>query len=628
MSGIAGIFHRDGRPQAPHVLERMVDVVSHRGPDGRGVWIDGAVGLAHLLLATTPEAVEERQPLVDLAWSLTVVFDGRIDDRSALWADLAGRGFEPRGPTDAHLVLAAYACWAEACFGRLLGDFALALWDGRRRRMVCARDVKGIKPFYYAASREHFVFGSELRQVFEHPAVPARPNEGMIAEYLAVAVTTQDETLYQDVNRLPPAHFLIVDATSLVLHRYWDVDPGRSIRYRLHQEYVDHFLEIFTSAVADRARCHGRLGVTLSGGLDSSAVVGVAQRLLRESGSKDRLLTFSHTFPGLPVDETPYIECVAREWGVESRLHPFGVEPAPWVDQARLTRDLPDSPFITASRSLLRDVAGTGARVLLSGVGSDAAIGGSLYPYPDLLRTFSWAPIAEEFRYQTRQFRRSYAAKLLLRSLMWPLLPASIRSRLELRRTRGERLALLARPFVERTELVARVHRSDCADRFRSLAKMETYRRSTLGLMAEGLETEDRANAQYCFEERHPFLDRRVTEFAMAVPDADLRRAGEGKLMLRRAPGLLPPSILAKQGGGEFSIWLKKTLSFPEVAAVFGSLAIGDAGWVDPAAVASSHRRMLDLFARGEPGHEAELLALWMVFAVEVWYRHGLSPAH
>lgn len=145
MSGLAGIWHPDGRPIDRAVLAGMLDKAAHRGPDGRHVWLDGSIGLGHLLLRTMPDEIDtEGQPFVDVATGLTIVADARIDNRRDILATLRDKGFEPRSSSDAELVLRAYQCWGDECAGHLIGDFAFAIWDRLRRRLVCARDVYGL----------------------------------------------------------------------------------------------------------------------------------------------------------------------------------------------------------------------------------------------------------------------------------------------------------------------------------------------------------------------------------------------------------------------------------------------------------------------------------------------------
>ena len=144
MSGIAGIYYLDGRPVEQAVVQRMLDCIAHRGPDGSGVWLDGSVGIAHRMLWTTPESLHEKLPLVNKTGELAITADARIDNRDELFASLNFNGRPRETIADSELILAAYEKWGESCPERLLGDFAFAIWNGRKKKLFCARDPVGM----------------------------------------------------------------------------------------------------------------------------------------------------------------------------------------------------------------------------------------------------------------------------------------------------------------------------------------------------------------------------------------------------------------------------------------------------------------------------------------------------
>ena len=184
MSGIIGLYHLDGRPAEERILQQMAQAIAHRGPDGIRYWSDGPVGLGHLMLQTTPESARERQPLANADATLCLTVDGRIDNRRELRQALDSNGFPPRDDTDAELLLRAYECWGESCPNRLLGDFAFAIWDARKKQLFCARDYVGVKPFYYHRSAALFAFGSEIRSVLALETIPRRLNESRVVDFL------------------------------------------------------------------------------------------------------------------------------------------------------------------------------------------------------------------------------------------------------------------------------------------------------------------------------------------------------------------------------------------------------------------------------------------------------------
>jgi asparagine synthase (glutamine-hydrolysing) len=198
---------------------------------------------------------------------------------------LESKGWGLRDQTDAEIVLRAYQCWGEDCAARIIGDFAFVIWDRQNQQLLCARDAAGLKPFYYYSDRQRFLFASELHQILEDHGVARKPNEGMIAEYLAASPSNLRETLYQNIFQLPRAHRLIVKSANLHIASYWTAGDAHQIRYKNDQDYAEDFLGIFQEAVKCRLRSHRMVAAELSGGLDSSSIVSVAQQLRRGNGA-------------------------------------------------------------------------------------------------------------------------------------------------------------------------------------------------------------------------------------------------------------------------------------------------------------------------------------------------------
>ena len=183
MSGIAGALNLNGRPLEREDMARMVQSIAHRGPDGSGVWSEGAVGLGHRMLWTTPESLNEKLPLADGARNMAITADARIDNRDELFDALNVDGQRDE-ISDSELILLAYQRWGERCPERLQGDFAFAIWDGVNQLLFCARDHMGVKPFHYYRSSQAFIFASEIKALFALPEVSPRINESRLADYL------------------------------------------------------------------------------------------------------------------------------------------------------------------------------------------------------------------------------------------------------------------------------------------------------------------------------------------------------------------------------------------------------------------------------------------------------------
>ena len=627
MSGIAGIYHRDARPLERARLQRMADAMAHRGADGLNCWIDGPLGLAQAMLYTTLESLEERQPLADEPSALCLTLDGRVDNASELRAALRAKGLAPHTDTDAELVLRAYECWGEHCPQHILGDFAFAIWDGRKRNLFCARDCLGIKPFYYYADQRIFLFASELQQLFAGADIPCEPNEGMIGEYLADAITSREETLYRGILRLPPAHCLCVERGRLRKWRYWDAEPARAIRYRTDAQYAAHFLEIFSEAVRSRLRSPGGIGAELSGGLDSSSVVSVIQSLRRDAAPPGiNVETFSLVFPGMACDESDYIDDVVRASGVKSHfVPPYAPKTTDPQESVRRHRDFPGYPqnFLWNSiRALARE---KGFRVHLTGFGGDDWLSGRELHYVELLRRFRIRELVRRARATLQRSgtpgARSELYLALRRDLLELLPPAAIRM---IRGGLGREgvPGWILPQFARRVHLRERLARKPEKHRFASHAQLEQYRWLNGGFLPHAFEHDDRSAAEAGFELRHPFHDRRLVEFAFALPPEQLWRHNQTKFVLRQAMrGLLPERVGQRPGKADFSHAAGNAFRDQGGESLFDSFAIASMHWVDTAKAGAMYRQMYQLYAKGDEGFSDHIWPPWMIFGIDLWYK-------
>ncbi len=298
MSGMVGVFRRDGAPVQDKLVETMAATLAHRGPDGLSVVCAGPAGLGHTMLWTTPESLHEVLPCQHRASGLIITADARIDNRDELIAEL---GLESGHPaiTDSELILEAYHKWGQDCVQKLLGDFAFAIWDPRQEQFFCARDPMGVKCLYYFASDTLFAFGSEIKALCCLEEVPKRLNELRILDYLANIFDDRAITFYKDIYRLPPASTLLVTRRQQKIAKYWSLDPKRELKLKSDEEYTEAFRDCFVRSVRDRMRSAFPIGSALSGGLDSSSIACVARRINESQASGAPLHTFSLIFPVL-----------------------------------------------------------------------------------------------------------------------------------------------------------------------------------------------------------------------------------------------------------------------------------------------------------------------------------------
>jgi asparagine synthase (glutamine-hydrolysing) len=522
VSGISGIYNLDGRPADSLLLRQMTHAIEHRGPDGITQWIAGPVGLAHLLLRSTAQSTREKQPFISEDGLRCLTMDGRIDNRKELKADLESRGLRLRGQTDAELVLRAYEFWGEECPIRLLGDFAFVIWDERKKQLFCARDYVGVRPFYYHHSSALFVFGSEIRAILALESVPRLLNESRLADFLVEALDREDKesTFYRDVLRLPAGHCLIVAPGRFAIRDYWNLKAPPSLRLASLEEYGAAFREVFVEAVRCRLHSGHRVGSTLSGGIDSSSVVCTTRELL--SGELREPL---HTISLVDGDEskcgeTPYIQEVLRGGWV-----------VPHIVRSRDVSNLEaemreaDEPFelgrYFANRYIFSAAQDAGVRVLLDGISGDHITAPSAY-LSMLIRSLHWKTVIAELSYNAKAYKEPVWSNLLLYGLgpLFPNLSIGLRQRIRKHRTTSPiKNSCINGAFAERVRVSERLEaRSRMGwDISQNLGTLHSWS-FTSGILPFFFEQSGRMAASMRVEPRHPFSDRRIIEFFLALP--------------------------------------------------------------------------------------------------------------
>jgi asparagine synthase (glutamine-hydrolysing) len=555
MSGICGIFRLDGGP--PEGIEAMAARLERRGPDGTHIVRDGALALGHTALNTTPESLHETLPFTHRETGCTITADLRLDNRDEL---IAALGLDAKGRVigDGEIVLAAYLRWGEDCPTRLLGDFAFAIWDPRKRHLFCARDQMGMKQLIHChMPGKVFAFASEPRAVLLAENVPRRINEGRIADFLEDYLEGIDftSTFFEEVFRLPPAHCLTVSADRFDLRRYWTLEPGPELKLASDEDYAQAFLEVFTEAVRSRLRVNGPVGSMLSGGMDSGSVVAVASRLLAAEGRGPL-----HTFSCLGPDPKTCIE-TRTAWATIN--HVPGIEPhvadytklEPYIDDLiRLMKEI-EEPFdghMVLPRLAYLMASRTGVRVVMDGVGGDTVLS-SDGRLPRLIRTGRWISAWQQAKGEAHFWRGRPQVFLLggIRQAVVPDVLRRIRRRRRLHNADNTPEGQLLHPdLAEKVNLAARRatffrHRSAVplpqAEQ-RAEAAVHTF-------PVVGRERYDRVASSLPIEPRDPFTDHKVAEFCLRLPETQVGGKGWHKLVLRLAvAGLLPDTTRWRTG--------------------------------------------------------------------------------
>ncbi|HXJ29775.1 MAG TPA: asparagine synthase (glutamine-hydrolyzing) [Gemmatimonadales bacterium] len=619
MCGIVGMASR-APARDLELLSRMRDTMGHRGPDDAGVWwsADDRVGLGHRRLAVIDLTPTGHQPMEDLAARVCITFNGEIYNHRELRRELESEAGPFRGSSDTEVILHAYLRWGDDCLARLRGMFAFALWDGRNRRLLLARDRCGEKPLYYwLDERGGIQFASELKALMANPAVPRVLDLESLEHYLAYAFVPSSRCMLRGLRKLPPAHALS-----------WSLDTGTATHWCYwHPEIVsppatgsidgltDELQRLLAAAVRDQLVADVPVGVLLSGGLDSSLITAAA------AVQTSRVRTFTVAFPGHGrYDESGHAAFVAAHFGTDHHVLEAGEIRPDLLPLLARQFDEPMGDSSMLPTFLLSTLVRQHATVALGGDGGDELFGGYRY--------YSWLPLVEQWR------ARAPAPLRQALATVGRALPVGTPGRnhlvgfddgadralaqVDLYFDAATRAALLG-PLGRRRLLAGESPES--AKAAAGPPQLSALRRAMVGdfrryLPDDVLVKVDRASMLASLEVRAPFLDPPVVAFALgAVPDAALARHSRRKILLQRLAARLLPrgfDVTRKQG---FSVplahWLSRSGAWWTYLS--GVLAESDVRLFD--------RTVVDRLLRGQRRGLNNAKRLFALALFELWRR-------
>lgn len=553
MSAIFGIFRIDGQDIDPKMIKDMDTVLSHRGPDGSGVWLDRSIALGHQMLHTTPESVREKLPFKDETTGMVITADARIDNRSEL-SNLLNLGDTEEVP-DSLFILKAYQKWGENCPDRLLGDFAFAIWDPVNECLFCARDHMGVKSFYYYLSDEVFYFATEIKAILKMQDVPRRVNELKIAFYLKFMILDKELTFYEDIFGLPGANFLKIDHQRYEIKKYWDIDPEFMIKLDSEEEYVTAFREIFEEAVKCRLRSAVPVGFLLSGGLDSTSVVCMAKKILEKDSNFNFIETFSYVSDDVPgSNERNFIEETIETGGIHPTfIHADKISPFEEIETLLENQEQPFfTPHMSIFRNMYRAMHEENIRISLDGEGGDqiSSIGPNYFK--ELFVTLQWKILIREIKYLSKQNNRN-PLRIFINYAFFPCLPRKLQEfYLNYRKISFEnddpRFKILNKSFSQKLGGENHLEKVIRGPTRAANTPRKLHHLYLTGMAIESdNETRDKSGGEFFIESRSPFRDKRLIEFCYGVPTEIKYRYGWDRYLHRAAmKGIIPEGIRCK----------------------------------------------------------------------------------
>jgi len=568
MSGIFGIISFDGRAIDLTDLRRMSEKMAHRGPDGSDVLLDKNVGFGQLMLCSTKESLNEQLPYQDSASGLLITADARIDNRDELLSALSIKSSLDSPITDSQIILAAYQKWDKACVDHLLGDFSFAIWDKRTQSLFVARDHMGLRPFYYYSSEHLFVFASAANAIAEVSVVSTRINQGRVADFLIQELEgiNNTDTFFENIYRMSPAHFGVVEKKKVSFQRYWKLDPEATLQLGSDDEYADALEEALTFAITARLRSHRPTSSMLSGGVDSSTIAGLARKINQESGGG-----LFRTYSGVSDDmsgcvESGYINQVIDQGGLDPVLFSPS-EVKKYSSEIEKISGIVEDPFDEnwiILRLIFLAAREHGNNVVMDGMGGDLVAGISPSFPSYLLRQGEIGKAFREINAVRINFweRDMGWLKAYTQAVRPVIVPHFLRRlRAHFRTSNLQEVdygdSMLSEDFANKVKLPDRwkEYRGQRTSGFCPSIRHAHAETIVVPFQTVAIERYTRL-ASYCgIESRQPFFDKRVVELCLSLPWQQKAQNGYLKYCLRNVLQRVAPAEVAWRSEFDSIMW-------------------------------------------------------------------------
>lgn len=613
MSVQFGRWNLDGKPVDPGYLEKVRAAVAPYGPDDEGAYTKQDIAVLYRAFHTTKESRGETQPYLTASGAI-IAWDGRLDNRSELISTLSD--LLTADSTDVSIVAAAYDTWGTDCFSKLIGDWAVSIWNPGKRSLVLAKDPIGTRHLYYSFDRTEVTWSTVLDPLVLLAGKTFPLNEEYIAGWLSFFPAAH-LTPYQGIHSVPPSSFVLLRPGSCSIKKYWDFDPRKRTVYSTDGEYEEHFCAAFGEAVRRRLRADQPILAELSGGMDSSSIVCMADTILSRGGAETpRLDTISYYNDSEPNwNERPYFTKVEEKRGRTgchidvSKQESFNFE----IDVERFVAT-PGSSVATpgsseASRQYSQYLSSNDCRVVLSGIGGDEVMGGVPTPVPelaDLLARAAFKSLARQLKVWALNKRKPWFH--LIFEAARRFLPLALVGIADYKQPAH----WLTQAFVERNRAALQGYER----RLKLLGPLPSFQENvlTLELLRRQLEC-DPLPSEPPYEKRYPYLDRSLLEFLYAIPREQLVRPGQRRSLMRRALlGIVPDEVLNRKRKAFVSRSPLAAISaeWSRLAEMSFDMVTASLRIVDP-------NKFCEVVQKARAGREVALVTLMRTLALESW---------
>jgi asparagine synthase (glutamine-hydrolysing) len=617
MSVQFGKWNFDGKPADPKELDEIRPVLAPYGPDGEGLICKNNLAILYRAFHTTREARRERQPYVLPSGSI-LTWDGRLDNRDELVRWLGGQ--LPLDSTDLEIVAACYERSNTDAFARLIGDWALSICDPKVHSLILAKDFIGTRSLYYTLGDVAITWSTVLDPLIALSDCNPRISEEYIAGCLSSFPATH-LTPYEEIHSVPAGAFVRLDPGRQAISSYFEFDPKITIRYRRDEEYEEHFRSVFTQSVRRRLNADIPILAELSGGMDSSSIVCVADTLLSDpSIACPRLDTVSYYDDSEPNwNERPYFTMVEKKRGRTGVHIDVGAQEIFRFDFEPSFAATPEA--MNANRETLRQLADCmstqGNRVVLSGIGGDEVTGGVPTPYPELRDLLARAR-GRGFAHRLQEWA------LAKRTPLYRLLSDTVRGFLppNMRGSANHSETWLKPDFVKRNR--AALH--GYPQRLKVFGPLPSFQESIVALESLRRQLGCHTVTSYpLHEKRYPFLDRDLLQFAFSIPATQWVRPSQRRSLMRRSlVGIIPQEILDRK---RKAFVAREPLAavvaeWSRLDALHRGMRLGTLGIIDTQA-------FYELLKTTRQGGEVSIVTLMRAIAIEYWLQTvAVRPAN
>jgi asparagine synthase (glutamine-hydrolysing) len=613
MSVQAGIWNFDGRPVGPEQIDNISQLLKQQGPDGESRHVGGSVALLYRAFYTTAESRREAQPHFSHR-GFVLTWDGRLDNRHTLTEDL--RSDLEANPTDVAVVAAAFDRWETDCFRRLVGDWAVSIWKPEQRELLFAADYMAIRHIFYHLKKDRIWWSTDLSSLVLLSNDKFHIDDDYVAGYLAHNPGA-DRTPYLEIREVPPGQFVRVRNGSAMAERFWRLSPKSRIRYKTDAEYEEHFRFVLRQSVQRRLRSDSPILGELSGGLDSSSIVCMADDILAKEGAEtprlDTLSYYDETEPS--GDDWTYFRKIEAHRGRQG-IHIDSSKLGAFPDSLACSGFCPVPGALGFGQTLDAErtdaVRREGYRVVLSGIGGDEFMGGVPDPRAhlgDLLVQFKFFSLVKQLMAWSLVKRRPWI-QLLWQSAI-DVVPASISQYFAME---AKIEPWIRKDFAKRTRLTIR--QLDVDEHFGFwLPTRRSYIAGVLTMANNLSKIAPSANANE--EPRYPFLDQTLIEFILSIPASQMLRPGERRSLMRRSlAGIVPQEILSRRTKqvGERTPMLILEKSWDELRNIYQSSLSSRLGYIH-------EDHLLKTICDARFGKIAPIVRVLWTISLEYWLR-------